>query len=423
VAYVPGFQHDLFISYASEDCDPQMDQFVAELRVFLTKELGKPFKGEFVFFDRQNLNRMPTEWRTKLEESAGSAAILVPFLSASYATSDYCAKELEWFCDNRDRPLNWPAGTETVYRICPLRWRHSDEQLAPEIRGAQEHRSFSVDDLGAKIANGLKLMRRSCQTVYVGETDNEVRAKIRDEMGRMGFRVMPDLPVAYRDLQLVRAHLSDARLAVHFVDGNAPQRAIDAIRWSRENCQRATIVYEVPGYEINSAERIQLKWIDEDLRQAIASDQRAYDHVSGKNFDQFLEVVHYRLEGALPVRPTPLGIACEEEDRVAAEAIIAEISARTGFSVKCHGLSLLDFKKSRGVLFYWGVSEGRRLRQARVVTKGLREAFFLAPPPKPDEYERELGEEIGEGLIFRQHGSRFQVEDIRPFLRELGWVG
>ncbi|HEV3037284.1 MAG TPA: toll/interleukin-1 receptor domain-containing protein [Candidatus Angelobacter sp.] len=423
MAYVPGFQHDLFVSYGSEDYDAQMGRFVADLRVYLARELGKLFKGESVFFDRQNLNHTPTEWKTKLEESAGSAAILVPFLSASYATSEYCAKELEWFCENHDRPLNWPAGTEKVYRICPLRWRATDEQVAPEVRAAQEQQSIGVEDLGAKIANGLRLMRRSCQTVYVGETDNEVRGKVRDELGRMGFRVMPDLPTAYRDSQLVRTHLSEARLAIHFVDGRAPQRAIDSIRWSREHCQRATVIYEVLGCDIKPAERLQLRWIEEDLRQATTLDQRAYDHVSGKNFDQFLQVVRDRLERVLPVRPTPLGIACEERDRPAVEDILTEIRVQTGFTVTCHGLSLLDFKKSRGVLFYWGAADGRRLRQARVATKGIRQAFFLAPPPKEAEHERELGEEVGENLIFRQHSARFKVDDIAPFLRELGWVG
>jgi hypothetical protein len=101
------------------------------------------------------------------------------------------------------------------------------------------------------------------------------------------------------------------------------------------------------------------------------------------------------------------------------EAIVPEIQTQTGFSVICHGLSLLDFKKSRGVLFYWGAADGRRLRQARLVTKGLREAFFLAPPPQPTKRE----EELDHARILRQRGDHFSVDDIRPFLQELGWTG
>jgi hypothetical protein len=423
MAFVPGFQYDVFITYASDVDDGRLTQFVHDLRVHLTGELGKLFTERSIFFDRQDLNRTPLEWKAKLRESARSAALLVPFVSPSYASSEYCAMELEWFCEAGDNPLRWPAGTEEVYRICPVRWRPLDEttqqELAPEIKAAQEHRSISVEDLGAKIGNGLRLMRRSCQTVFVGETQHEVRRNVWDELSRMGFRVMPESYMAFRDEVRIRKHLGEARLAIHFVGGQAQQRAIDAIQWSRHNCRGATVVYEIPGCDLMDGERISLDWIADDVRQAPASDQRLYDRVSGKNLDQFLQVLHDRLEAVRPVPATRLGIACEETDRAAVEAIVPEIRLRTGFTVTCHGLSLLDFKKSRGLLFYWGAAEGKRLRQARLVTKGLPEAFFLAPPPKPDGYEQELGV----GLVFRQQGDRFRVSDIGPFLHQLGWAG
>lgn len=421
MAYVPGFQYDVFVSYASNDDDGRLGQFVNDVRAYLTSELGKLFTERSVFFDRQDLQRTPLEWKEKLEQSAGSAALLIPFLSPSFASSDYCAKEWEWFCEGH--PLRWLAGTEEVFRVCPVSWRALDEemlrQIAPELRAAQEQRSIGVEELGQKIAAGLRLMRRSRQTVFVGETENEVRRRVWDELSRAGFRVMPESPMAYGYPHHIREHLGEARLAVHFVDGQAQQRAIEAIQWSRQDCQGATVVYEVPGYNLTPAEQVSLEWIEEDLRQSTAGDSRAYDRVSGKNFDQFLQVLRDRLEGVRPVRPTRLGIACEETDRQAVEEVIREISARTAFSVTCHGLSLLDFKKSRGVLFYWGAADGRRLRQARWVTKGLLEAIFLAPPPKPTGHEAELGE----GLILRQQGERFRVDDIRPFLAGLGWAG
>ena len=421
MSYVPGFQYDLFVSYASTDDDGKLAQFVNDLRIYLAGDLGKLFTRQSIFFDRQDLNRTPLEWKRKLEQSAGSAAILVPFLSPSYASSDYCAKEWEWFCE--EHPLRWPVGTEEVFRVCPLVWHVLDaemrQQVAPEIQAAQEERSIGVEGLGKKIANGLRLMRRSRQTVFVGETENEVRRKVWDEMSRMGFRVMPESLMAYSDPHFIRIRLGEARLAVHFVGEQTQQRAIEAIQWSRQVCQGATVVYEIPGYDLTPAERVSLDWIEEDLRKATAGDPRVYDRVAGKNLDQFLQVLRDRLGGVPPVRPTRIGIACEETDRPAVEAIIPQIHARTGFSITCHGLSLLDFKKSRGVLFYWGAAEGKRLRQASLVAKGLLEAFFLAPPPKQASHE----EQLGEGLILRQQGDHFSVDDIRPFLQNLGWVG
>ena len=101
------------------------------------------------------------------------------------------------------------------------------------------------------------------------------------------------------------------------------------------------------------------------------------------------------------------------------ETILPEIRNRTGFSVSSLGLELFDLGRSRAVLFYWGAAEGKKLRQARIVTQGLPEAFFLAPPPKTPEDERELGD----ALLLRQQGDRFCVDDLRPFLRRLGWTG
>jgi hypothetical protein len=421
MAYVPGFEYDVFISYASDEADSRLEGFVQELRLYLRRELGKEFSERGVFFDRQELNLTPVEWKHKLRQSARSAAILLPILTPTYASSDYCAKEWEWF--REEHPLSWKAGTGTVYRICPVRWREIDaellQQVAPEIRSAQEHRTTSAEDVGPKLANALRLMRRSRQTVFVGETEHEVRGRLREEMSRMGFRVMPESAMAYGDPETIRKLLGEARLAVHFAGKQESQRAIEAIRWSRQECPFATVVYEVPGVDLSPEEQFSLAWIEEDLKQAPATDSRAYDRIGGKTFEQFLQVVQDRLESAGPVRPTRIGIACEDLDRATAESIIPAIQNRTGFSVTCHGLSLLDFKKSRGVLFYWGAAKGERLRQARLVTRGMVEAFYLAPPPKPDESEAEMKD----CRVLRQSAAQFQVEDIRPFLQELGWRG
>src|SRR5262249_46955134 len=234
------------------------------LRVCLKQQLGKDSSERDVFFDRQELNLKPIQWKHELQESARSAAILVPILSPSYATSDYCAKEWEWFRENR--ALNWEAGTETVFRVCPVQWRTIDvellKQLSREILSAQEHRTLSVEDLAAKLANGLRLMRRSRQTVYVGEAEHEVRENVRHELSRMGFRVMPEAPAAYGDSQVVRTLLGESRLAVHFA-GSQESRAVEAIRWSREFCQFATVVYELPGVDLQSDEQVSLEWIEE----------------------------------------------------------------------------------------------------------------------------------------------------------------
>src|SRR5262249_46521618 len=149
-------------SYASDDFDDTLKSFIQGLRVYLRRELGKEFDVERgIFLDRDELNVTPVQWKNKLRDSARSAAVLLPVLTPSWASSPYCAKEWEWFLE--DPPLSWPAGTETVFRVCPLRLRDLDSdivrQIPEEIRSAQEQRSLSAEDLVAKLANALRFMR------------------------------------------------------------------------------------------------------------------------------------------------------------------------------------------------------------------------------------------------------------------------
>jgi hypothetical protein len=422
MTYVPGFSYDLFISYCSDDLDDKLTGFIRDLRLYLRQELGREFSDKNIFFDRVELNITPVAWKETLRTSAGSAALFVPILSPGYATSEYCAKEWEWFSE--EHPLRWNTGTETIYRICPVLWRqiHPEllAQIPPEIAAAQQRQSPRAEDLGAVVANGLRLLQRPRPAIYVGETDHEIRRRVRDELSRMGFRARPESPMAYRHEESIRTLLGEAKAAIHFVGGQPNQRAIDAIRWSREFCQGATIVYEIPGFDLSPEEKLQLEWLENDLSQAAPGDSRVYDRISGrsKNLDQFLAVIRDRLEGERPVPPTQIGIAFEEFDRLAAESIVPEIQGRTAFSVICHGMSLLDFKKSRGILFYWGAAPGSRLRQARPVVRAS-DAFLFAPPPKPEEAKADLR---GCEILY-QTSEQFQIHDIRPFLERLGWKG
>lgn len=424
MAYVPGFEYDLFISYASDDMDESLSRFIRELRVGLRRELGKEFDADHgIFLDRDELNLTPVQWKHKLRDAAKSAAILVPVLTPSWASSDYCAKEWEWFQENP--PLNWQAGTESIFRVCALAWRRIVDptmldQIPEQIRNAQEERSRSAEDLGAKLAAAFRLMRRSRQTVYVGETDHDIRKQVRNELSRMGFRVEPQVGGAFGSTETVRTLLGEAKLAVHFVGQQEKSRAIEAIRWSREYCQYATVVYEIPGVDISDEERYSLEWIEDDLKSAPPTDSRAYDRIPGrsKNLDQFLQVIKDRLEGVLPAPPAQIGIACEDADRLVVESIISNLRLKTDLTVVCHGMALLDFKKSRGILLYWGAAPGVRLRQARRLIRHYF-AFFLAPPPKPDESQTELKD----CEILHQRKEGFEVDDIRPFLARLGWKG
>jgi hypothetical protein len=43
MGYVPGFQYDIFVSYASDDLDDKLRALFADLAPALRRELGKEF--------------------------------------------------------------------------------------------------------------------------------------------------------------------------------------------------------------------------------------------------------------------------------------------------------------------------------------------------------------------------------------------
>ena len=227
----------------------------------------------------------------------------------------------------------------------------------------------------------------------------------------MGYRVEPQAYTAFSDRQRTRQILSDSRMAVHFIGGQKSMDAINAIQDSLQVCRGATLVYELPAADLTDPERVLLGWIDED--HAAQADLRKYERINHKNLEEFLSDLRTRLQGAEVLRGTRVGIACEDTDRAIVEQIAQEIRDKTGFSVRNHGLSVLDYNSSRGVLYYWGDAAGKRLQQAGAAKLGLIEAWYLAPPPEPRK-ETDLP-----AMVLRQTGTSFQIKDIQPFLEKL----
>src|SRR5262245_16281042 len=96
MAYLPGFEHDIFISYSHvDDLDGWVEVFQKQLEVELSRLVG-----------RMNLVRV---WRDKrrlqgnqlfdqtIQNAINSSALFIALTSNGYFASHYCRKELLWF--------------------------------------------------------------------------------------------------------------------------------------------------------------------------------------------------------------------------------------------------------------------------------------------------------------------------------------
>ncbi|WP_081771814.1 toll/interleukin-1 receptor domain-containing protein [Paraburkholderia nodosa] len=102
MAYVTGYNHDVFISYAHIDNEPigagdgWISIFASHLKKFLDKGLG--CKDASIWMDHELTGN--EVFSTKIEEALRESATLLVIASPSYVSSKWCARERNAFLDS-----------------------------------------------------------------------------------------------------------------------------------------------------------------------------------------------------------------------------------------------------------------------------------------------------------------------------------
>src|SRR2546422_11652965 len=100
MSFVPGFDHDIFISYAHRDNQSLTDGQKGWIDTFhraLEKRLRVLLGAEANFFRDPEL-KGNDYYAHVLPETLRKTAILVSIVSPQYANSEWCLKELQVFC-------------------------------------------------------------------------------------------------------------------------------------------------------------------------------------------------------------------------------------------------------------------------------------------------------------------------------------
>ena len=95
MAYVPGFKHDVFISYAQVAESEWVKEFLGQLQKHLDRELHQTGASS-IFWDRQDLEG-DSPLTAEITQSISSTATLVIVLSHAYLDRSWCRKERETF--------------------------------------------------------------------------------------------------------------------------------------------------------------------------------------------------------------------------------------------------------------------------------------------------------------------------------------
>lgn len=445
--YVPGFDYDLFISYASGDnTDGIVEQFVATLEKQISDNLVNTFSKEKVriYFDRERLaTQTAVSWEEQLKGAASSSAILVPLLSPNYLSSTYCSKERAWFGTQSH------VGTGTPYALAgwvPI----ADNPLPKEFDKIQRHpagdswmaltssddRLKSTREFALKLRDALNVMRSSVSAVFLGPAADgrgrETRSRLLDELERSGHRVVPGSDYMYEDTDDVRACLKSSLVAVHFPGDGLGLEGLQAIHESFVSAGK-TLLVQPMGSTLSEDEAALLSEIEVQLSSGGRFAGAAHGRLEGKTDDQVWDTVRREVRAARFQKNKSefaVGIACEALDLPGAKAL-AELIGRLGVPAQyppfdtatCITEKLQALRttitQSQALICYWAAADGKGLEK-RLQQDGRRrykaKAWYLAPPFEQKERLKQTTE-----LVLRQQAEAADLTSLEPFLRELGW--
>jgi len=264
MALIPGFEYDIFISYAHVDnfalpgqAEGWVEQFHKNLNLLLAKRVGRMDRIK-LWWDNRKLDGN-TAFDLAIEEGIKKSAIFICLNSPGYAESAYCKKELQCFhqkaqgekhgliIGNRSRIVHvllnnihfkkWPAELGGTSGFPFHDAREADDFGDPLDAFSVEYRT-QMQDLRDAIWNLLEDFPREkpeapptdlrtskdAFTIYVGEVADTLRTarkRIIAELDKKGFNVVTGIPPpdeAKAHEQKTLDALQRADLAIHLLD-------------------------------------------------------------------------------------------------------------------------------------------------------------------------------------------------------------
>ena len=238
MAYVPGFDHDLFLSYAHNDSA----EWIRALEERLRQQLGDILGDEVqIWQDTKNI-RFGQDWPDEIEKAICRSVAFLAVLSPSYLNSDWCARERKVFLDHCKARNQLKAGSfHRFLKLVRLPWPGDAHRLflqesqdisffertAAGVDTALEARSAKfrtrVAEAAHAIASLLQEMRGCRGSVFVASATDDcskARAALRDELHGQGYDVRPDgvIDEGFAD-ELIIKDIKPAVLSAHLIGG------------------------------------------------------------------------------------------------------------------------------------------------------------------------------------------------------------
>jgi hypothetical protein len=283
------------------------------------------------------------------------------------------------------------AACEKQLPLCGGRWLPVGENPVPtEFEKAQRHpagaswlgllppheRMKSAREFALKLRDALVRMRSSASAVFLGPAPGRgvaTRSRLRDELEKSGYRVVPDADYVYEDAAEVRAHLTAALVAIHFPGDGLGLEGLTAMEESFLSA-RKTLLITPFGSTPSDDEAGVVKEIEAQLGSGGRFAGVAHTRLEGKTDDQVWDTVKREVRAARFKKEKnefEVGVACEVRDLAGAKALAGMIS-QMGVRAQCPSFDTAasiteklqalrnTITQSQALVCYWTIADGVR---------------------------------------------------------------
>ncbi|MFP3555674.1 toll/interleukin-1 receptor domain-containing protein [Paraburkholderia sp. SIMBA_049] len=316
MAFVPAFEHDIFISYGRVDdlgAEKWVTNFHGALELALAQRHGR-VGGVKLWRDTRDLD--PNQlFDETIQTAIERAALFLAVTSHAFLGSDYCLKELRCFHKKagnekfglyvgdrmriysvflkRFSPEVWP---EEFGRVTGFPFHDADEDDLPDRKGERTDQTGDttrfrrqIRALSESIFTTLEAMQQATagmvhparhdeaagarpqDVVFVADASDALavtRRRLMSDLERKGIQVRSGVPPPYeagRHDETVKQVTQEAMLSVHLLD-SLPGRSIDGIADTTYPIRQAEIACEHG--------RSQLIWVSPDSDLRTVEDER-----------------------------------------------------------------------------------------------------------------------------------------------------
>ena len=457
MAYVPGFENDVFLSYAHGDNERSwVSVFHERLRIRLRELLAVP---PAIWRDERRLGG-ETNFGEEIRRQVCSTAVLLTIVSPSYLASRYCRLERQAFSESTNSQGGMGVGTSFRIFKAIKTPKENDEHrlflkdaLGFEFFRATGERDFDefgpgerefddeVDRLARRLKDLLRNMRNQRQAIYLAEPSAELEPTwelVRKELSAHGYSIVPlDRLDEFFAQEALVAELRPAILTVHLLGGSFHEFSVRQARLACE-LQKRAVVWIAPDVPLDSRQRefvdAQAGFSASKARYVFLTNQRDWQLTPAilEELAPKPEILPPSLDGG----PASIYLICDRTDP--AEAGVGarlrdSIMEREKMRVFLPGVdkdpSSLDAEHRShlstcdGVLLYWGragkewflenyVDVNRACRNVRASRPFRSEAIVLGKPDDPRKSD------VDGRLVIRDFDEP-RLDRLEPFLAPL----